>query len=84
MIKHRTPQGNEDFEFKNLEPKTKIIIKIDGPYIIGFHKEENSYWIKNYENGTKYLIKDDKMLLSESKNLTKNNVFFYPNLTEWW
>ncbi len=54
---------NKDFKLKNVKPKFKKIIKIDGPYIIGFHKEENYYWIYNYEREKEYTIKNDKMVL---------------------
>ena len=66
----------------NSKPKSKRIIKIDGPYIIGFDNEDNLYWIYNYEQRRDYTIKDDKILISESKDLTKDKVFFYPNLTK--
>ena len=73
---------NEDFESKNVKPKSKRIIKIDGPYIIGFDKEDNLFWIYNYEKDREYTINDDKMLLSESKDLKINKLFFYPNLSK--
>jgi hypothetical protein len=72
---------NEDFEPMNLKPKFKKIIQIDGPYIIGFDLGDSLLWIYNYERGKEYNL-DDKMLRSESKDLTKDKVIFYPNIIE--
>ncbi len=72
----------EDFELMNLKPKFKKIIQIDGPYIIGFDSGDSLLWIYNYERGKEY-TQDDKMLLSECKDLTEDKVIFYPNINEY-
>ena len=69
----------EDFEPMNLKPKLKKIIQIDGPYIIGFDSGDSLLWIYNYVRGKEYTL-DDKILRSESKDLTKDKVIFYPNI----